>query len=1139
MGFRIAKACAPQHGHGRKPVRKSTSAGKDALDKLNSFIEAGQAEPTFWLTRLWGDQQNAITYKELREAIQHGFMDEATLQAWQMDYANFVNDTLKPLWITSMNEAAASVAAKHPDYFFDPMTEGARNWINTRGSEWVTKIGEEHREAINAMLQKAYTGDWTVDELAIAIRPTIGLTGPQAEANLNYYQHVKSSLQANNPTMKPETAEKRAQEAAQKYAAKQHRARAYNIATTEMAFAYNKGADEGVRQAQEQGLMGTTKKVWSTADDELVCEICGALDGKEVDMDGDFDFKGKALYAGQKRTPPAHPRCRCALLYQEVSPPTIQPEQESEQLQPWDKNSAAVATPIPEPLPPTVPGNMQVPSGMTYNGKAYLGGTGEMHSYTDDSGQEWLFKPAQSKSGTPEAFRAYVQQAAYKVQGIINPETAVPVGTGELGGKFGAFQKRINSIKDAPDLKQWQYTTEQLPLGTAPQLQREHVTDWLLGNFDSHGGNFVVDDAGRLIGLDKEQSFRYINQIGSQKMSYTYHPNASYGETEPIYNTLYRRFAKGEIDLDLQDALPYIKRVEAVSDQEYREVFREYAEGLYGKGKQAEELLDAIVERKATIRETYREFYSQLLTERTATKQAFIWADEAVAHLQQPIAAVQMTPSTLKQMNITELKQLAKQKQIPYYNNMNKTQLVTSISDPVKVPEMSAQVRDRLAANHAARNAAASNPSKEKAIAKATDIFSDMAVVPESRTGIPVRSDGGDLEGLNLTARRMNIGGTDYYEISGKLTYDTWSETWNRLKPIGTTDELTFEAADDVLKLFSDTTKADTGVSIRSLVVQDPSGIFEMYIDGQARRYNGWRGFFRARVRTSGTSAQVDASNMHQLLDRVGLSQLTINPTTTEELLLKKTRLVWQHAPSRMQELRGLTPAQQANKLDMILDQEGIDQAQIASMKLKEVFPGYATYVNEAVETAYEKAGLRYVWSGVQEPEEVVKIVDNGLMANNYRFTSGMKRAGASPQQDFETGGSDNVFTRIGVVNTGARFDDCFRGDRYRILIDPKEMRRTDWYAYTSDSFGTSEATALQNRPTPVDFIKQMNGSYRSGNEIMFRRGIAKESFIGISCQTSALRASLLQEFKKAEITKVNGIPIEKFVKVSVKISKP
>ena len=101
-----------------------------------------------------------------------------------------------------------------------------------------------------------------------AIRPTIGLNKMQSMATMNYYKHVKETLQKNNPTMKEATAAKYAREASHKYAGKLHRQRAYTIATTEMAFAYNKGADEGIRQAQEQGLMGMTRKVWSTAADE-------------------------------------------------------------------------------------------------------------------------------------------------------------------------------------------------------------------------------------------------------------------------------------------------------------------------------------------------------------------------------------------------------------------------------------------------------------------------------------------------------------------------------------------------------------------------------------------------------------------------------------------------------------------------------------------------------------------------------------------------------------------------------------------------------------------------------------------------------------------------------------------------------
>ena len=41
----------------------------------------------------------------------------------------------------------------------------------------------------------------------------------------------------------------------------------------------------------------------------------------EEEIDDDFDFKTKLIEPGIKRTPPAHPHCRCSVLYREIEPP--------------------------------------------------------------------------------------------------------------------------------------------------------------------------------------------------------------------------------------------------------------------------------------------------------------------------------------------------------------------------------------------------------------------------------------------------------------------------------------------------------------------------------------------------------------------------------------------------------------------------------------------------------------------------------------------------------------------------------------------------------------------------------------------------------------------------------------------------
>ena len=152
-----------------------------------------------------------------------------------------------------------------------------------------------------------------VDDLSRVIRPMVGLTDRQTRANLNYYQ----KLLDNGVT------EKKAQEMAIKYGAKQHRYRSQMIARTELAFSYNQGQFLAVKQAQEQNLMGKCKKVWVTADTERTCPYCNSLDGKEIEMDEDFDIQTNLKGSLIKRCPPAHPHCMCAINYIEVEPPTV------------------------------------------------------------------------------------------------------------------------------------------------------------------------------------------------------------------------------------------------------------------------------------------------------------------------------------------------------------------------------------------------------------------------------------------------------------------------------------------------------------------------------------------------------------------------------------------------------------------------------------------------------------------------------------------------------------------------------------------------------------------------------------------------------------------------------------------------
>ncbi len=291
----------------------------EILKRLEDYLKDNENTPIQILCGFWKDQQAAITYQELRRAVIEGVMTKETFNLWSKDYSILVQNKLHYVWEDAMKAGSVSQPILLDLQRFTFHSSHAINWIQNHGAEFVTVVTQEQKGAISALLARAIREKHSVDELAKFIRPCIGLTEPQAKANLRYYENMVANLKEQHPRMKTESVQKKAREAAAKYAEKQHRQRAMTIAQTEMATAYNKGADEAIRQAQAQKLMGTVIKRWCTSGDDMVCEQCRALEGLELAMDDKFQM-GISWNAGENLTPPAHPRCACAIEYIETEP---------------------------------------------------------------------------------------------------------------------------------------------------------------------------------------------------------------------------------------------------------------------------------------------------------------------------------------------------------------------------------------------------------------------------------------------------------------------------------------------------------------------------------------------------------------------------------------------------------------------------------------------------------------------------------------------------------------------------------------------------------------------------------------------------------------------------------------------------
>ncbi|WP_422444354.1 hypothetical protein [Thermoanaerobacterium sp. DL9XJH110] len=815
--------------------------------------------------------------------------------------------------------------------------------------------------------------------------------------------------------------------------------------------------------------------------------------------------------------PPYHYHCRCTYIVSSFRDITVSHE------------------PLPISFIREEPSQKELPplEKLRYVGSgSYLGGAGEKHIYENKQGQKYIFKPAQSKGGQPEPFRAYVQEAASEIaRRLYEPGQFVEVkAVTDKAGRLGTLQRLFEDVEG--NLKQISWKS--LTPDELRQIQREHVLDWVIGNFDSHGGNFIRLKDGRILSVDKEQAFRYINDPASWKMSLDYHPNAVYGEQEPIYNTIYRAFGKKEVDLDLQAVLPALQRLEAIPDEEYRAILRPYAEALHGRGEKAEKFLDLAVKRKHETREQFRHFFTNLLKTRDPIfKGTFKFADEmtGVELTKAPMAARLMTKEELEKLNVKALKEIAKAQKIKYFQHMTKQELVEALAHPDKAERISIAVKERVRARLEA--AKKKPPLPRLKTPEGADIMEDFEQVPKTPFGVAVRKDGKKIEGQVINIRRIEDDGRPGFQLTMKIPKVYHGDVEHALSKMGA-GHGSFVFQPGRLEHRRGLYQMGKGnyVEVGNAWYLSDQDLM-IYFAGTTRE-RALMGQLEIRIyETDGVRA---AKRAQEILKKLNLEAAIAEPTPEEERLLRLSRLAWQHAPREEYQIDLETRT--IEQMERLLRDKGIDPARADKLVEREVWPGYKTFVDEGISEKYRQVGAEYLFAGVgREPETVVAILSSdspGLMSTIQRYYNGIFGGGASQSTDIETGGADSAFVRLVVANARGkwRFRDHFKGEGYRLIFDIKELDRTDWYAYGHDAFGTTEEDEYRRRLSPEEFISKLNDDYRISNEIMLRRGIRKESVIGITCDTPAQKQALIQIFQRSGVKEINGKKLEDFIRV-------
>ncbi len=238
--------------------------------------------------------------------------------------------------------------------------------------------------------------------------------------------------------------------------------------------------------------------------------------------------------------------------------------------------------------------------------RSELGGMHTKFIYKDADGNSWLFKP------TAEPFRAIGDEVAYKMARVVDPDNVVEVRAIELtvnGRKtLGSIQKMVSDLEigDFHPIK-----PSALSAGQLRQINREHVVDWLIGNHDGHAGNLLQTKAGKIVGIDKGQAYKFILQP-NEALSRTFKPNPE----ESYYQTIAAAVKKKAVDVDdfdLSDAFEAIKRAQALTDSQLREIVKPYVEGRTQSALEREKLYTAMVARKNNLASDFERYWSELL----------------------------------------------------------------------------------------------------------------------------------------------------------------------------------------------------------------------------------------------------------------------------------------------------------------------------------------------------------------------------------------------------------------------------------------------------------------------------------------------------------------------------------------------
>lgn len=796
-----------------------------------------------------------------------------------------------------------------------------------------------------------------------------------------------------------------------------------------------------------------------------------------------------------------------------------------------------------------------------------MGGAGDKTIYDGPDGKKYLFKKATLKGTGSHAkpYAAEVQAAFSRVARLVKPEH-LEVGVAKLGGAVGTLQPLVQGATNLVGVSPSELSDQE-----KLDVASEHLLDWLGSQHDSFDANFLRVN-GHVVGVDKEQGFRF---AGEDKLSTDYQPNTDHhGEKPPYYNRFWKEWGEGKFNFNPEALAPFVDQIDKIDTEAYVENYRPYAEAMYpGKPEAQAELLDQVRQRKLHLRKDFEKFLTGLYHKRFGTGGAgsFSFAggwDSGVD-----------TGPTKKKIK-TSAKEEAKKRGIQEKPFVNQDKSIDDTKIALRVPKTeSADVLEKFAkefglkplgkvtggyyhllfldkkAYEAAKGEfeiEVESPSKgakpqpdqphyfpdnpKVATPKVTPNAGEVQKLHElhlSRHGRRFSSDGAMVEGNCAKAKKyIGADGKPYYLFHFKLR----KPTWGPLKSKGKSGTFSFphgkyDAAQDAI--------AETGGHVDSVSTRQwgTSGGSELHLATGSDKY-AYMGSVYARVRPK--PGQTPAEALAELLDEVkpGFSKEVLrNPTAEEQELARLGKLFWTLDPHGSDAMDDAGEGERTiPNLKAKLKKLGVTDEDLASIEEQEVLPGYSTHVMKGRWKKLAKGKLKFLEHGIEGVDNLMSVLQTGLLGIHERNLHGITHTGASYESDVGSGSGDGVLVQP-VCESGLGGPVTSQGwsKLYQAIIAPDVMDRLDTYTHPSDHFGACKRGdhRWEGRKPDDQQFASLAGHHSSGAETSFRRGVPVGKILRITVRNASTRNDLIKTAKKRGIQEVNGVPIDDFIVVA------